>query len=66
MSVYTIGSCITNIEELCHQEFVYYQMNTKYKILHKGWFLSYQMWYILFLLRQHRLYKAIRVENKDD
>ena len=66
MSVYTIGSCITNIEELCQQEFVYYQMNRKYKILHKGWFLSYQLWYILNLIKQHRLYKAIKVENKDD
>lgn len=63
MSVYTVGSCITNIEELCQQEFVYYQMANKYKILHKGWFLSYQMCYILYLLNQHRLYKAIKNED---
>lgn len=59
MSKYIKGDVIETLEELDKQEFIYY----KDKVYHYGWWGSWQYRMLVNLLKNKRLYKAIKKEE---
>ena len=65
MSFFIRGQVITNLEELYNQEFIIYLMGPRCKVLHRGWFVSWQLSFTKRLIESRLLYKAERI-NEDD
>jgi hypothetical protein len=56
MRKYKPGEVITDINEVLKQDFIYHH----HKIYHKGWFLSWSVYYLLGQLQLGRLRYAIK------
>lgn len=58
---YKKGEIITSIDELEKQEFIYISYGNGYeKILHEGFFKSWQLRLLAFYIRAGRLYSAVK------
>lgn len=55
---YKVGKKITSLDELIKQEFVYFKSPSHCKIIHCGWWKSYQFNYIIGCFVRGLIYKA--------
>ena len=62
---YRKGAVITSLDELAEQEFIYVVRGVSQKILHAGWFLSWQFRLVKDYLRSGMIYRAERIEQCD-
>ena len=59
---YKPGAYIVSLDHLMEQELVYYGG----KLLHKGWFGNWQLWYAKTELARLRIREAVRTEEKHE
>lgn len=58
---YRIGEPIRTVEELLEQELIYFNG----KVVHRGWFLSWQLGFTTAQIKGGMLFKAVRKENEN-
>lgn len=59
---YKPGQYIVSLDHLMEQELVYYGG----KLLHKGWFGNWQLWYAKTELARLRIREAVRTEEEHE
>lgn len=59
---YKPGAYIVSLDHLMGQELVYYRG----KLLHKGWFGNWQLWYAKSELARLRIREAVRTEEEHE
>ena len=55
-SKYRPGGLITSVAQLANAEFIYFNN----KLLHRGWFMSWQLRFAQRMVEENRLYRADR------
>jgi hypothetical protein len=62
MSKYIKGEQIKNFNEFLKQEFIYHQQ----KLLHRGWFLSWNVMFAANQINNGNLYYAIKIKKENE
>ena len=55
-SKYRPGGLITSVDQLAREEFIYFNN----KLMHRGWFMSWQLRFAQRMVEENRLYRADR------